>query len=71
MSKGNFIYAALRYDANNFSVEMSRPLGIILESIENSRGALVAEVIEGGNASKTKKIDKGDILISIEVDDCA
>ena len=55
MSKGNFIYAALRYDANNFSVEMSRPLGIILESIENSRGALVAEVIEGEMLRKLKR----------------
>ena len=43
--------------------------GIVLESIENSRGAIVAEVLEGGNASKTGKIDKGDILIST-VDGC-
>ena len=63
-------YLTSSYDAYNFSVEISRPLGIVLESIENSRGAIVAEVLEGGNASKTGKIDKGDILISIKVDGC-
>ena len=70
MYKRHSTCAAPSYDAYNFSVEISRPLGIVLESIENSRGAIVAEVLEGGNASKTGKIDKGDILISIKVDGC-
>lgn len=66
--KGRFMHAAISCDAEIISVEINRPLGIILESVENSRGAIVAEVVEGGNASKTRKIDKGDILMSVEVD---
>ena len=61
MYKRHSTCAAPSYDAYNFSVEISRPLGIVLESIENTRGTIVAEVLEGGNASKTGKIDKGDI----------
>jgi len=60
----------LDFDNIQIIVEIRRPFGIVLESIEKSRGASIAEVLVGGNAAKVGKIEKGDVLLSIEVNGC-
>ena len=67
MYKRHSTCAAPSYDAYNFSVEISRPLGIVLESIENSRGAIVAEVLEVGVVVAVAAVDVAVLVVEVAV----
>eukprot|EP00270_Netrium_digitus_P018525 TRINITY_DN7066_c0_g1_i1.p1 TRINITY_DN7066_c0_g1~~TRINITY_DN7066_c0_g1_i1.p1 ORF type:complete len:221 (+),score=32.75 TRINITY_DN7066_c0_g1_i1:57-665(+) len=45
-------------------VELSRPLGLVLEEDVTRGGIFVAEIIPEGNAEKSQEIDMGDELIA-------
>lgn len=50
----------------DFSVELSKPLGIVLEEIESGKGGLrVDSLVSGGNAAVTKSVSPGDLLLQV------
>ena len=56
------------------TVTLRRPMGMVLEPADGEkRGAIVAEVVEGGNAEATGMIEVGDVLLScaFDADECA
>jgi len=48
-----------------YEVRLNKPLGIVFEEIESGRGLYVQDLVEGGNAESTGKIQKDDILVGI------
>ena len=48
-----------------YEVELLKPLGIIFEEIEIGKGLYVQDLAEGGNAEKSGKVKKGDVLVGI------
>ena len=67
---GKWKINANKQDCKDVVIEIKRPLGLVLESIKNSRGAMVAEILPDGNAARLGTIELGDILSSIEIDGC-
>ena len=56
------------------TVKLRRPMGMVLEPADGEkRGAIVAELVEGGNAEATGMIEVGDVLLScaFDADECA
>lgn len=56
---------ALKFDKKDFvSISINKPLGLDLEEAEDGKecGVLIAELTEGGNAAKTKKLSSGMFL---------
>ena len=49
------------------SVELERPMGMVLNSGKDGIGAYVSELVEGGNADKSGAIKVGDMLIACGV----
>lgn len=50
-----------------YSIKLSKPLGIILEEREaGSSGIQVASLVDGGNAALSEKIVRGDVLLSVD-----
>ncbi|GKZ00806.1 hypothetical protein MPSEU_001032300 [Mayamaea pseudoterrestris] len=48
-----------------YEVALSKPLGIVFEEISAGRGLFVKELVEGGNAARTAKVQVGDVLVGI------
>lgn len=46
-----------------YEVSLPKPLGIVFEEIDIGRGLYVQDLVEGGNAAASGKIQKGDILV--------
>lgn len=53
-------------DQGEHSVELSKPLGIVIEEREDNIGVKVASLIEGGNAELSSAIFPGDVLLSVQ-----
>ena len=53
-------------DQGEYSVELSKPLGIVIEEREDNIGVKVASLIEGGNAELSSAIFPGDVLLSVQ-----
>jgi hypothetical protein len=50
--------------AETFEVELTRPMGLVLNSGLDETGAYVAEVVKGGNAEAEGTLRVGDVLLS-------
>ena len=48
-----------------YEVELTKPLGIVFEEIELGQGLYVQDLVEGGNAERDGRIQKGDVLVGI------
>jgi hypothetical protein len=48
-----------------YEVSMQKPLGILFEEMEIGKGVYVMDLVEGGNAEREGKIQKGDVLIGV------
>lgn len=48
-----------------YEVALAKPLGIIFEEINVGSGVYVQDLVEGGNAQRSGKIQKGDVLVGI------
>jgi hypothetical protein len=48
-----------------YEVSMQKPLGIVFEEMEIGKGVYVMDLVEGGNADREGKIQKGDVLIGV------
>jgi hypothetical protein len=48
-----------------YEVSLQKPLGIVFEEIEVGKGVFVQELVEGGNAERSGKIQPGDILVAV------
>lgn len=45
------------------TVTIARPMGMVLEPLDERKGAVVTELTEGGNADNSGMIEVGDILV--------
>ena len=48
-----------------YEISLQKPLGIVFEEIEAGNGVFVQELVEGGNAERSGKIQPGDVLVGI------
>jgi hypothetical protein len=48
-----------------YEVSLTKPLGIVFEEIEQGRGLYVQDLVEGGNAANSGKVQVGDVLVGI------
>jgi hypothetical protein len=48
-----------------YEIALSKPLGIVFEEISIGKGLFVKEIVEGGNAASTGKVQIGDVLVGI------
>lgn len=55
--------------SKTIAVEVTRPMGLVLNSGREETGAYVAEVVEGGNASAERTLRMGDVLLTCGADD--
>jgi hypothetical protein len=51
--------------AGLYEVQLNKPLGIIFEEIEVGKGLFVQDLVEGGNAAQSGKIQVGDKMVGI------
>ena len=56
--------------ADTFEVELTRPMGLVLNSGFEETGAYVAEVVAGGNAEVEGTLRVGDVLLSCGAKEC-
>lgn len=45
------------------TVAVARPVGMVLEPLDERKGAVVMELVEGGNADNSGMIEVGDVLV--------
>ena len=50
------------------AVTISRPMGMVLEPLDGGKGAVVTELVEGGNADESGMIEIGDVLVGCGFD---
>jgi hypothetical protein len=48
-----------------YEVSLTTPLGIVFEEIELGKGVYVQDLVEGGMAERSGKIDVGDVLVGM------
>jgi len=49
-----------------YEVSLQKPLGIVFEELDSdSKGLYVLDLVEGGNAQRDGRIQKGDLLVAI------
>jgi hypothetical protein len=53
----------------DFTVELNKPLGIILQECDNASGVQVKELVEGGAAASNSNIVPGDVLLQVNDND--
>jgi hypothetical protein len=46
------------------TVTIARPMGITLEPVDEKKGAIITELVEGGNADALGMLEVGDVLVS-------
>ena len=53
----------------DYTVELQKPLGMILQERDNASGVQIKEVVEGGAAATKSQIVPGDILLQVNGED--
>ena len=54
-----------KFQVEEFSIKLTKPLGMLLEENSNGRGVFVEDLVEGGAAEQSGAIQHGDSLLRV------
>ena len=55
-------------EKTRITVTVARPMGMVLEAVDDRKGAFVVELVAGGNADESGMIEVGDVLVACGFD---